>query len=154
MHIAHDAAPWRSFHHVAVVTPDLDATRAFYVGVLRMEAGPVMTRAGARHCFVKPGEGEAWGLHFFEDAGAQPITDRDELRRLLADPASVARSLPGALQHIAFGIAGERAALDLRERLRAHDVPMTGVFDIGAIRNFVFADNNGMLLEAAWPRAQ
>src|SRR5690349_9862311 len=123
---AYNSIPWRSFHHVAVVTPDLDATRAFYADVLGMGAGPVMTRAGARHCFVKPGEGEAWGLHFFEDAEAQLLTDREELRRLLADPASVARSLPGALQHIAFGIADESAGLALRERLRAHGVPMTG----------------------------
>lgn len=153
MQHTHNGDPWRSFHHVAVVTPDLDATRAFYTCVLGMVAGDVMTRAGARHCFVKPGEGDAWGLHFFEDAEARLFTDPEEMARLLADPANAARTLPGALQHIAFAIADERAALALRERLRAHGVPMTGVFDVGLIRNFVFADNNGMLLEAAWPRA-
>jgi hypothetical protein len=31
--------PWRGFHHVALVTPDLDATIRFYGGVVGMRVG-------------------------------------------------------------------------------------------------------------------
>src|SRR3979490_1424852 len=99
--------PWRSFHHVALATPDLDATLAFYGMVLSMEMGEIMTRGGIRHCMVKPGDGEAWGLHFFEDPRAQLFTDREEMRVLFADPNSRFGSIPGALQHIAFSLPHE-----------------------------------------------
>lgn len=41
--------------------------------------------------------------------------------------------------------------LALRERLAEHHIEMTGINTVGSIRNFLFADNNGMILEAAWP---
>nr|MBA3790917.1 VOC family protein [Rubrobacter sp.] len=33
---------WQGFHHVALVTADLDATLRFYEDVLGMEAGEIM----------------------------------------------------------------------------------------------------------------
>jgi catechol 2,3-dioxygenase-like lactoylglutathione lyase family enzyme len=67
------APPWRGFHHVALVTPDLDATIALYRDVLGMEIGDVLTMGTmeARHCFIKPGDSETWGLHFFEHPDAE-----------------------------------------------------------------------------------
>jgi catechol 2,3-dioxygenase-like lactoylglutathione lyase family enzyme len=53
--------PWRGFHHVAIGTPDLDATIAFYTEVLGMEMTrlfPATDRNGW-HCFIKPGASEA-----------------------------------------------------------------------------------------------
>jgi len=145
------ATPWRSFHHVALATPDIEVTREFYGGVLEMQVGDVSLRGPARHCFVKPGEGDAWGLHFFEHADARLFTDQEEMRGVLADPGRRFELLPGALQHIAFALPDESAARALRERLRARDVPVTATFDYGPTRGLMFADNNGMLLEATWP---
>jgi len=135
--------PWRGFHHVALVTPDLDATIRFYRDVLGMEAGEVMERQG-RHCFITPG-GDTWGLHFFEHADAE----------LFAQPEVLTQRygfLPGALQHIAFALPDEAAALALRQRLQEKGVEITPINELGPIRNFLFTDNNGLILEAAWPK--
>lgn len=132
---------WRGFHHIALVTPDLDATIQFYRDVLGMEIGEVMDRRG-RHCFIKPG-GETWGLHFFENSDADIYTHPDLLtNRFLF--------LEGAMQHIAFSLPDAGAAQILRERLESYQVQMTTINQIDSLRNFLFVDNNGILLEAAW----
>lgn len=140
---ANTVIPWRGFHHVALVTRDLDATISFYRDALGMQAGDVMERRG-RHCFINPG-GDTLGLHFFEHADAEIFTQRELLRERHI-------FLEGALQHIAFALPDEAAALALRERLGRHNVEMTDINDLGALRNFLFFDNNGILLEAAWPK--
>jgi catechol 2,3-dioxygenase-like lactoylglutathione lyase family enzyme len=136
------AMPWRGFHHVALVTPNLEATIRFYVDVLGMQAGEVMDRHG-KHCFIKPGDSETWGLHVFETPEAQIFPYPDSSERFVF--------IPGALQHIAFALPDEKAALVLRERLTQHGVRITGINELGPIRNFLFVDNNGTLLEATWP---
>jgi hypothetical protein len=47
--------PWRGFHHITLVTADLDATIRFYGGVLGMRVGEVVaaTERQGRHCFIK-----------------------------------------------------------------------------------------------------
>lgn len=140
-----DTPPWQGFHHVALVTPDLDATKEFYAGVLgmRIVAEFPATDRNGRHCVVEPGETEAWGLHFFERPDARIFPYPDVLRRFAF--------VPGALQHIAFALPGEAEALALRERLAAFGIPATEIGDLGAVRNMLFRDNNGLLLEATWP---
>lgn len=151
-----DKTHWRGFHHIALVTADLDGTIAFYEQVLGMQAGTVYpaTANRGRHCFIKPGDTDAWGLHFFEYAGAQ-IPSSTEAIRLLAEnreAAALYQFLPGALQHIAFALPSEEEAMELRRRLNSHGVPMTEIYDQGSIRDFVFVDNNGIQIEAAWPK--
>ena len=140
--------PWQGFHHIALVTPDLEATIHFYQDVLGMQVGQIHpARDGnGRHCFIKPGASKTWGLHFFEQPDAQ----------LFPYPETLARFtfIPGALQHIAFALPDEAAALTLRERLQAHGVPLTGINELGLVRNTLFLDNNGMPLEAAWPASR
>lgn len=41
----------------------------------------------------------------------------------------------------------------LRERIAEYGVRMTEMGDVSGIRNTLFLDNNGMLLEATWPKA-
>jgi catechol 2,3-dioxygenase-like lactoylglutathione lyase family enzyme len=144
------APAWRGFHHVALVTRDLDATLSFYRDVLGMEivfiapAGKLHGRHGA----VRPGgERDRTGLHFFEYANA-PLFDLHD--RLL--PGAVFD--PGAtfLLHISLALPDEAAGLALRERLTRNGVDTTAITDQGPVRNMGFADNNGMLVEAAWPR--
>ncbi|WP_222430752.1 VOC family protein [Cohnella terricola] len=147
---------WLGFHHVALVTPDLDATILFYEDVLGMHSStvyPALSQRG-RHCFVKPGETESWGIHFFEYPDAQIFQSTDALRRLAENPesADLYRFVSGALQHIAFALASEEDGLALRSKLNSHGVAMTEIYDQGKIRNFIFVDNNGIQLEAAWPK--
>ncbi len=147
------APPWGGIHHVALVTPDLDATVAFYRDVLGMHAGPVLAGGGAiaaRHCFVRPGADAAavatWGVHFFEHRGAT-------LARYPGGLAGVRAPgfLPGAFQHVAFALPDAAAADALRARLAAHGVEATPTGTVGPLRNMLFLDPHGLLLEAAWP---
>lgn len=135
--------PWRGFHHIALVTPDLAATIQFYDEVLGMEAGPLLQTNAGSHCFLKPGESESWGLHFFEKPDAHIFTDPDLLNGFVL--------LPGALQHIAFALPDESAALALLDRLQTCGIKNTGINTIGPIKNILFMDNNGILLEATFP---
>lgn len=139
---------WRGFHHIALVTPDLDATRAFYQDVLGMEIGDILTMGmlKARHCFIKPGSAETWGLHFFEHPNAEVHQSPDGLNRFVF--------IPGALQHIAFALPGVSDALALRERLTSFGMTATETGTMGTIQNMLFFDNNGILLEATWPKPQ
>lgn len=147
---------WQGFHHTALVTPDLDATIAFYVHTLGMEAGPVFSAAGkrGRHCFIKPGDTRSWGIHFFEYEEAVISQSSEEIKQLAADrnSSSLNRFLPGALQHVAFSLRSETDGMKLRKRLQELGVVMTDIYDQGLIRNFIFLDNNGIQLEAAWPK--
>lgn len=138
--------PWQGFHHLAVLTPDLDATMHFYrevVGMTIAAVGPADPPLG-RDCIVIVGGEGTSHIHFFEHVGAQvqPF-----------DPEHLMALPPGGsgVHHVAFGLPDEAAALALRERLRAHGVPMTEILDQGAFRDMLFRDNNGVLIEAAWP---
>lgn len=146
--------PWRGFHHVALVTPDLDATIRFYRDVLGMHAGDIYATGrgvAGRHCFITPGDGETWGMHFFENPAPDLAGALAASGRMVLETGWRPGHLPGILQHLAFALPDEGAALDLRERLGRHDVPTTPINAIGPLRNFLFLDNNGLLLEAAWP---
>jgi catechol 2,3-dioxygenase-like lactoylglutathione lyase family enzyme len=142
---SHTMIPWRGFHHVAITTPDLDATLRFYVDILGMQAGEIMERH-ERHCFIKPGDSNTFGLHVFETSEAQIFPYPSSSERFVF--------IPGVLQHIAFALPDEAAALALRDRLHQHKIETTGINTLGPLRNFLFVDNNGTLLEATWPNTQ
>jgi catechol 2,3-dioxygenase-like lactoylglutathione lyase family enzyme len=128
---------------------DLDATLHFYGDVLGMEVGEIMGTdargGGARHCFVRPGETESFGLHFFEASGASPVSDSTTME----DNFALRNVGP---HHIAFALPDEAAGVELRERLGQHGIEATPIGQAGPIRNTLFLDNNGILLEATWPK--
>ena len=63
------AAPdWRGVHHLAMVTPDMDATVRFYVGVLGMPLVATLRAGPMRHYFFRLGPGNT--IAFFEVSGA------------------------------------------------------------------------------------
>ncbi|GAA5532504.1 VOC family protein [Deinococcus aluminii] len=144
-----DAPPWHGFHHLALLTPDLDATLAFYQDVLGMAVlGPLPGNPlHGRHALVRVGEPTPGGLHFFEVPGAHIPTY--PLERGLAFPVDF-----GALHHISLALPDEAAGLALRERLSRFGVTMTPVLPQGDVNITLFPDNNGMFLEAAWPRTR
>jgi hypothetical protein len=106
-----------------------------------MQVGEIMER-GTRHCFIKPGDSGSWGLHVFEHPSAEVYPYPDPSERFVF--------IQGALQHIAFALPDEQSALSLREHLQRRGVEVTGINDLGRVRNFLFLDNNRMLLEATW----
>lgn len=141
--------PWQGFDHVALATPDLEATIRFYCDVLGMQVGEIYQARGGknRHCFIKPGMTDAQGVHFWEVPGAQLPPPVESLE--WHQPETVTA---GMLLHLAFALSNEAAALALRERLRQQQVQMGEINDLGSLRNMVFLDNNGVMLEAIWPK--
>jgi catechol 2,3-dioxygenase-like lactoylglutathione lyase family enzyme len=132
---------WHGFHHIAIVTHDLDGTVRFYEKTLGMEVSHIQQLSEGRHCFIKPGRTAAWGLHVLETADIPP-----------PDPLLFTSIPHKAVPHIAFAIRDEAAALALRQQLVAHGATVTGVNEMGPIRNILFRDNNGLLLEATWDK--
>jgi catechol 2,3-dioxygenase-like lactoylglutathione lyase family enzyme len=136
---------WQGIHHIALSTPDLDETVHFYCDVLEMELlfeAPSGDMHG-RHAAILPG-GDYLGLHFFEYKDAT-----------IFGPSDIGKTMPwfpGALHHLAIAIPDEEAALKLRDRLETHGVQMSEIMDQGGVRNMMFLDNNGIRLEANWPR--
>jgi catechol 2,3-dioxygenase-like lactoylglutathione lyase family enzyme len=142
------AHAWHGFNHVSLVTPDLEATLAFYRDLLAMRVifeGPGNPQHGPDALISVGGTG--LGLHFFEVPNA-------EIFRYPTGVPSKLEFIAGALQHIAITIADEAAALSLRERLQAHGVPMTPIISpsrrMPTVRMFLFPDPSGMLLKATW----
>jgi catechol 2,3-dioxygenase-like lactoylglutathione lyase family enzyme len=138
--------PWGGIHHIALVTPDLEATIQFYKDVLGMQllfVAPAGEMHG-RHAGLHPG-GNFLGLHFFELPTAQIFTPPD---------LTTMYWLPGALHHISLVLPDEKVAQTFRERLQTYGVAMSEIMDQGNLRNMVFLDNNGILLEAAWSKPE
>ncbi|GCE46004.1 catechol 2,3-dioxygenase-like lactoylglutathione lyase family enzyme [Thermosporothrix hazakensis] len=137
---------WQGFHHVALYTPDLDATIAFYGDVLGMQVGEISVHPAnqSRHCFITPG---GPGLHFFEFPGIS-LPSFEHIPTL-----QDATRVEGFLNHIAFRLPDEAAGLALRERLLKLDREVSEISHIANLHNFIFLDNNGLLLEAIWTAA-
>ena len=143
-----DGADWRGFHHVAVVTRDLEETARFYGEVLGMEVGdPIERDAQGGPAPLHP----AWRrselgsplLRVTRGQGA-PIGPQHRPRRPDGNGRGPA--------HIAFALPDEAAGIGLRERLNRSGVESTEIGSAGPIRNTLFFDNNGLLLEATWPQ--
>jgi catechol 2,3-dioxygenase-like lactoylglutathione lyase family enzyme len=139
--------PWSGLHHVALVTPDLDATIRFYVEVLGLGLVTLIPASGARprHCLLAVDSGDTskdW-LHFFEQPDATIVPY--PLERGAVFPPEL-----GALNHVALSLPDEASGAALQARLQGLGVPVTDVNTMGPVRNILFLDNNGLLLEAAW----
>jgi catechol 2,3-dioxygenase-like lactoylglutathione lyase family enzyme len=134
---------WQGINHVALVTPDLDATTHFYQNVLGLRLLALLPpgEAHGRHAILSVG-GSGLGLHFFEDPTAQIFTHPDALGAM--------HFVPGALQHIALSLPDEEAGQALFAHLHEAGIPTTEVMEQGLTRNFVLLDNIGILIEVAW----
>ncbi|AZN41838.1 VOC family protein [Paenibacillus albus] len=140
---------WQGIHHIALATKDLEQTIRFYTEKLGMQSSPIYPANPFHgpHAFIHPGDSTtttALGLHFFEVAEAQIHTHPESLQRLTF--------IPGALQHIAFALQHEDAGLRMRKQLESHQIEMTTLLNNGPTRSFGFLDNNGIQLEAIWPK--
>jgi catechol 2,3-dioxygenase-like lactoylglutathione lyase family enzyme len=130
---------WRGVNHLALVTPDMDATVRFYHGVLGMRLVTTLSAGPMRHYFFEIAPGNT--VAFFEVNGAEAF----------AKPAGIPdRHRAAQFDHLSFNLPDEEALHSLRSRLKSHGCEVTDVVDHGIIRSIYFTDNNGIALEASW----
>ena len=137
--MSHDEEPrWRGVNHLALVTPDMDATVRFYHGVLGMRLVATLRAGPLRHYFFEIGPQNT--IAFFEWKDAPTYTK----------PAGVPRCQPTQFDHLSFNLPDEEALLTLQERLRAAGCEVTKVIDHGIVHSIYFNDPHGIALEASW----
>jgi catechol 2,3-dioxygenase-like lactoylglutathione lyase family enzyme len=129
---------WRGINHLALVTPDMDATVRFYHGVLGMRLVATLKAGPMRHYFFEMGPQNT--VAFFEWVGAETF----------AKPAGMPGSIPMQFDHLSFNLPDEEALLALRQRLEAAGSEVTPVVEHGIMRSIYFHDPSGIALEASW----
>ncbi len=129
---------WRGISHLALVTPDMDATVRFYAGVLGMPLVATLMAGPMRHYFFEMADGNT--VAFFEVEGAETF----------AKGAGSPTDRAIQLDHISFNVPDEHALEMLRKRLLAAGCEVTGVVDHGIMHSVYFHDPNGIALEASW----
>jgi catechol 2,3-dioxygenase-like lactoylglutathione lyase family enzyme len=130
---------WRGVNHLALVTPDMDATVRFYHGVLGMRLVATVMAGPMRHYFFEIGPENT--VAFFEVKGAEAFTA----------PAGIPDRLRKAqFDHLSFNVADEDGLIELQERLRKFDCEVTPIVDHGFVRSIYFNDPHGIALEASW----
>jgi len=133
-----DAPDWRGINHLALVTPDMDATVRFYAGVLGMRLSATLMAGPMRHYFFEMGPENT--VAFFEVEGAETF----------AKPAGAPSDRTIQFDHLSFNVPDEHALEALRKRLLAAGTEVTGVVDHGIMHSVYFTDPNGIALEASW----
>ena len=130
---------WRGVNHLALVTPDMDATVRFYHGVLGMRLVASVMAGPMRHYFFEIGPENT--IAFFEVKGADTF----------ASPAGIPDRLRKAqFDHLSFNVADEDGLVALQERLTAYGCEVTPIVDHGFVRSIYFTDPHGIALEASW----
>ena len=133
-----EAPAWRGVSHLAMITPDMDATVAFYDGVLGMRLVATLRAGPMRHYFFEIAPGNT--IAFFEVDGAETFAK--------AAGARTDRAIQ--FDHLSFNVPDENAHEMLRKRLLSAGCEVTPVVDHGILRSVYFTDPNGIALEASW----
>jgi catechol 2,3-dioxygenase-like lactoylglutathione lyase family enzyme len=133
-----DAPKWQGVNHLALVTPDMDATVRFYAGVLGMPLVTTLMAGTMRHYFFEIAPQNT--VAFFE------IPDAETFRKGAGSPGP----LPVQLDHISFNVADEASLIQLQTRIAAAGSEVTGLVDHGAMKSIYFTDPNGIALEASY----
>jgi catechol 2,3-dioxygenase-like lactoylglutathione lyase family enzyme len=137
---AADMVHWRGVHHLALITPDMDATVRFWHGVIGARLVTTLATPAFRHYFFEVAPGNT--IAFFQYFG-QPLATYSK-------PAGVPYEKASQFDHLSMNLADEEALLRLRDRLKSNDCEVTDVVDHGFLRSIYFSDNNGIALEASW----
>jgi catechol 2,3-dioxygenase-like lactoylglutathione lyase family enzyme len=130
---------WRGINHLALVTPDMDATVRFYHGVLGARLVAHLGTPSFRHYFFEFGPEQT--VAFFEYKH-HPV-------ETFAVPAGVPDPRKAQFDHLSFNLPDENALHDLQRRLKEHGCEVTDVVDHGFIRSIYFSDPAGIALEAS-----
>ena len=131
---------WRGVHHLALITPDMDATVRFWCGALGARLVATIRTDAFLHYFFEFGPGTT--IAFFEYKGV-------ELDRI-AKPAGVPAPEASQFDHLSLALPDEEALIALQARLKEAGCEVTDVIDHGIMRSIYFTDPAGIALEASW----
>ena len=137
-----DRPAWRGINHLALVTPDMDATVRFYHGVLGMRVVASLSAGPMRHYFFEIGAQNT--VAFFEWDGTDVDTES------VVKPAGIPPTFPTQFDHISFNLPDEEALVTLADRLRDFSVEVTEIVNHGFMKSVYFTDPNGIALEASY----
>jgi catechol 2,3-dioxygenase-like lactoylglutathione lyase family enzyme len=135
-----DAPHWRGVNHLALVTPDMDATVRFYAGVLGMRVVATTMAGPMRHYFFEIAPQNT--VAFFEVKGSETFD------KGAGSPPPL--PIPIQMDHISFNLPDEAALEQLQKRLAAAGCEVTELVDHGFVRSVYFTDPNGIALEASY----
>src|SRR4029079_16380048 len=102
-----DAPRWRGVNHLALVTPDMDATVRFYAGVLGMRVVATTMAGPMRHYFFEIAPQNT--VAFFE------VKDSETFDKGAGSPPPLL--IPIQMDHISFNLPDEAALVQLQKRL-------------------------------------
>jgi catechol 2,3-dioxygenase-like lactoylglutathione lyase family enzyme len=137
---ATDTPWWRGINHLALVTPDMDATVRFYHGVLGARLVATIGTKDFKHYFFE--FGPECTVAFFEYTDVKVAA--------FAKPAGIPDDRSPQFDHLSFNLPDEEALLSLRSRLKSAGCEVTDVVDHTFIRSIYFTDPSGIALEASF----
>jgi catechol 2,3-dioxygenase-like lactoylglutathione lyase family enzyme len=131
---------WRGVNHLALITPDMDATVRFWHGVIDARLVTTLATPWFRHYFFEIAPGNTVAFFEYKDVEIDSF----------AKPAGVPYRQASQFDHLSLDVADEDGLLRLRDRLKEHGCGVTDVVDHGFLRSIYFNDPNGIALEASW----
>ena len=135
----------RGLNHIDLGTKDMEATRAFYEGVLgfplvRADLVEIGDDGRLKHFFFDIGNGQLLGFMSGEDVNGYPKDFDAGINRGLG--------LAQGVYHFAFDAETEQDLLRIRDHLESNGIKVRGPVDHeGWCKSIYFVDPNGLQLE-------
>jgi catechol 2,3-dioxygenase-like lactoylglutathione lyase family enzyme len=135
----------RGFNHIDLGTKDMEATRAFYEGVLgfplvRADLVELGTRGRMKHYFFDAGNGQLIGFMSGEDVNGYP--------KEFDSGINAGLGLAPGVYHFAFDAETEHDLERIKQHLVANGIEVRGPVDHeGWSKSIYFVDPNGLQLE-------
>lgn len=136
-------------HHIAISTANMKEQLTFFTQVLGMELVALYWMhgvEGAWHSFLKLNDKCSLSFVHLPD-----MVDLEPKLGLTHAANAGTPSVGGTLQHLSLRVETEEELLHMRDRIRAHGIPVFGAIDHGMCKSIYFAGPEEMNLEIATP---
>jgi catechol 2,3-dioxygenase-like lactoylglutathione lyase family enzyme len=133
-------ATYTGVNHLALATPDMDATLRFWRDLLGMRLVAGLGRPGYRHYFLEISQDDM--VAFFEWPDVEKGPEKDH-------GAPVAG--PFVFDHVSFGVASDDDLWELKDKLDAAGIWVSEVVDHGFIHSIYTFDPNNIAIEFSCP---
>ncbi len=133
-------AKFTGIHHLAMATPDMDATIRFWRDLLGMRLVAGMGKPGYRHYFFEISAHDM--IAFFEWDKVEKISEKDH---------GVPVSGPFAFDHVSFEVESDADLWELKDRIEAAGEWVSEVIDHGFIHSIYTFDPNHIPIEFSAP---